>query len=362
MLTIMNIQPIKRFATSLRHKLLMLGLGACACAAASPALAVPPPPNEKCDVEMSFEFDPGTTVADGTDVTLTQEVIVESEGSGTLDCGLEVDDPVNGGNAQIQAVTLAGDGRPCADLDASFCTAGLTGDSCSVDVDCDTEEAAGDGVCTAVGTTSLAHENPTDGSQEVIVDTTGLGGSVLGFVAQYTGGGTFENAPQICTDLTVVSVEEGACEGATISIDRASGPGEPAAPGGPYDWSFRVTVHACEDLYGVSAQGGTNGWAQLVDRSESSLDPSAGVTEIRKANKKTDVILWTIGDMDEGQTETLDVDLSGSLKGAPDCDERFLSGPWSALFSLDSFTFEKTDYTGRVSIFTNSNGVEGDCE
>jgi hypothetical protein len=134
------------------------------------------------------------------------------------------------------------------------------------------------------------------------------------------------------------------------------------APGGPYDWSFRVTVHACEDLYGVTAQGGTNGWAQLVGRSVASLHPSNATTaEIRNANKKTDVILWTIGDMTAGQTETLDVDLRGSLKGAPDCDERFLSGPWSALFSLDGLLFEKTDYTGRVSVFTNSNGVAGDC-
>jgi hypothetical protein len=28
---------------------------------------------------------------------------------------------------------------------------------------------------------------------------------------------------------------------------------------------------------------------------------------------------------------------------------------------MDGLVFEKSDYTGRVSIFTNSNGVEGDC-
>lgn len=318
--------------------------------------------NKKCGTEMSFDFDPGTTVADGTEVTLTQEVTVSSVGEGSQDCELEVGDRVNTGNARIQAVTLAGESRVCDDRGESFCTAGLNGDSCSNDADCDTLLSAGDGECTQVGTTSLEHENPSDGFQQAVVDTTGLGGTVLGFVAQYQGTNKFENAPQICTDLTVGADEAEGCGGATISIDLASGPGEPAAPGGPYDWSFRVTVHACEDLYGVSAQGGTNGWAQLVNRSADSLHPSNETTaEIRNANKKTDVILWTIGDMLAGDTETLGVDLQGSLKRAPDCDERFLSGAWSALFSLDGLTSEKTDYTGRVSVFTNSNGVEGDC-
>lgn len=284
-----------------------------------------------------------------------------SLGSGGQACGLAIGDLVNDGNAQIQAVELDGAPRPCADLTKHLCTAGLTGNACANNAQCDSFVAADDGVCTAVGAVQLAHENPSDGVLDTQVDTTGFGGSVLGFRSSYEGGGKFENAPVICTDLIV---EEVACSGATISIDLASGPGEPAAPGGPYDWSFRVTVHACEDLLDVSAQGGTNGWAQLVDRANpsTSLDPSGSTTaEIRKGNKKTDVILWTIGPMTAGQTETLVVDLTGSIKGAPDCQERFLSGPWSALFSADGVTIDKTDYTGRVSVFTNSNGTEGDC-
>ncbi len=345
---------LTRVALALAAAVLVLGV-------AGNVQAAPPIPNEKCGTAVDFTFDPGSTVTEGTNVTITQEITVSSEGSGSQDCELGVGDLVNDGNARIQAVELAGEPRPCADQNASFCTAGLTGNSCALDSDCDTALNLGDGICTDVDTSMSSQENPSDGFQQVNVDTTGLGGTVLGFVSQYAGQGKYEGAPAICTDLTVVAEEE-ECEGATISIARASGPGEPTAPGGAYDWTFRVTVHACEDLYGVTAQGGTNGWAQLVGRSAASLSPSGTTTAaIRNANKKTDVILWTIGDMEEGDTETLDVALRGSLKGAPDCDERFLSGAWSALFSLDGLVFEKSDYTGRVSIFTNSNGVEGDC-
>ncbi|MDT8320268.1 MAG: hypothetical protein RQ826_07045 [Xanthomonadales bacterium] len=325
-------------------------------------LQAAPVSQAKCETAMDFTFDPGTTVADGTVVTLTQEVTVSAIGSGSQNCGLAVDDYVNDGNAKIQAVVLGDEPRPCADEGESFCTVGLpTTESCQLDSDCDTGLDLGDGICTEVGTSSLVSGNPFDGYQEFDVDTTDLGGSVLGFVAQYAGGGNFNSSPKICTDLTVEEVAEADCEGATISIERATGPGEPTAPGGPYDWTFRVTVHACDALYGVSAQGGTNGWAQLLNRDVNSLAPSTGTAEIRKANKKTDVILWSIGDMEAGDTESLDVSLRGSLKGAPDCDERFLSGAWSALFSLDGLTTEKTDYTGRVSVLTNSNGIEGDC-
>lgn len=359
----MNKQSVRKYSgTTLTRAALALAAAMLAFGVASHVQAAPPIPNEKCGTAMDFNFNPGTTVTAGTSVTLTQEITVVSEGSGNQDCELLVGDPVNDGNARIQAVEIAGEPRECADLDSSFCTAGLTGNSCELDSDCDTALNLGDGTCTDVATTMLASENPSDGFQQVNLDTTGLGGTVLGFVSQYAGQGNFEGAPAICTDLTVLSEDE-ECDGATISISRVSGPGEPTAPGGPYDWTFRVTVHACEDLYGVTAQGGTNGWAQLVGRSEDSLDPSGTTTAvIRKANKKTDVILWTIGDMDAGDTETLDVALRGSLKGAPDCDERFLSGAWSALFSLDGLVFQKSDYTGRASIFTNSNGVEGDCQ
>lgn len=367
----MNIQSIRGLERGCLSKALMIVL-ACSCAMVSAAVfaapPVAPPTNDKCDALNSFDMQPSDVVDDGTQVDLVQDVTVSSVGSGSQDCGLDVGDHVVSGNLRIQQVNWEGDPRDCDDLEFSYCSAGQSSStSCNTDTDCDTELGSQDGVCTAVGVSTLIQDpNTSTGHLEWPVDTTGMGYGVYGYVAQYQAAGRFEDdpgsAPDLCRNLTVNAVGE-PCEGATITIDQAAGPGEPKVPGGPYDWSFRVTVHACEDLYGVTAQGGTNGWAQLAGRSEEALHPSTadGSAVIRKANRKTDVIFWTIGDMSAGDTETLEVYLTGSIKGAPDCQVRFLSGPWSALFSTDGLTFEKTDYTGRVSIFTNSNGVTGDC-
>jgi len=324
-----------------------------------------PEQNAKCGTTAVFNFDPATTVIEGTSVTMTQEITTTTEGAGSQACGLTVGSYVNNGNSKIEAVELAGQGRPCSDIGKSYCTTGTSANpdnSCTSDANCITDPVGG-GVCTQVTLTQVAHEgNPDPGIDGVLaytLDTTGLGGQVLGFRESYSGGGKFENAPTICTDVTVNKAE--ACSGALISIELASGPGAPA-PGGPYDWAFDVKVHACEDLKGVTAQGGTNGWAQLLDRSEDSLITDFGDAVIRKANKKTDVILWTIGDMIAGQTATLSVALSGSIpRNTPDCQVRYLSGAWSAIFSTDGINFEKTDYTGRVSIYVDSNGNPDDC-
>lgn len=329
-------------------------------------------PNAKCKTALAFNFDPTTIVPEGTDVTVTEEITTTDAGAGQQACGLSIGSYVNDGSAKITKVTLGvgGPGVPCASIGKKLCSVGTSAapdNSCGNGADCITNPLGG-GVCTPVnavaGPNVIASENPTDGQVDALVDTTGLAGSVMGFVGSYLGQGNFDSPPDICSDLTVTEAEE-ECTGVTISVDLASGPGFPVSPGGPYNWSFEVLVHACEDLYGVSAQGGTNGWALLANNRNPnlSLHPStgAGTAVVRKANKKADVILWTIGDMVAGQEETLVVDVSGSIKGAPDCQERFLSGPWSALFSNDGFLFEKTDYTGRVSVHVDSNGVPGDC-
>jgi hypothetical protein len=320
-------------------------------------------PNTKCGTGMTLNFAPGTTVPAGTLVTVTEEINVTTQGSGTQDCApLVPGNYVNGGNAKIQAVKIGEFGPPaaCADVGKKYCTAGdpaLSGTSCTANSDCD--GSFGGGICTAAALFPVASENPTDGLLAYGFDTTGLGGKVAGFRAQYEGGGNFQNAPFICQDVTVNEVES--CSGATIGIDLADGPGSPAA-GGTYGWMFQVTVHACEKLFGVTAQGGTNGWAQLVDRSKNSLHPDTGTADIRNPNKKADVILWTIGDMEKGQTAKLLVELSGSIPPkTPDCQVRYLSGPWSALFSIDDILFQKSDYTGRVLVQVDSNGNPNDC-
>jgi hypothetical protein len=277
-------------------------------------------------------------------------------GSGTHDCGVAVGGYVTDGNAHIEAITLGAGGPPmvCAAQGNGYCTVGTsvnTNGTCGSSVDCVTD--AGSGVCTAVTSTQIAHENPADGSLSATFSTNGYGGQSLGFRAMYEGTNLYTNAPTICTDLTVAAE---ACSGAIISIDRSAGSGAPP-PGGPYDWSYTVSVHACEALYGVTAQGGTNGWAPLKDRSKSNLFPDMGSADIRNANKKNETIRWNIGNMYAGTTAHLGVVLSGSIpKNTPDCQIRYLSGPWSALFSTDGVAFTKTDYTGRVTLYVDSNG------
>jgi hypothetical protein len=319
-------------------------------------------PNTKCTPAMQCTFAPGTTVVDGTSVTMMEDITVAIVGSGNQDCGLGVGSHVNDGNAQIQQITLGPGGPPkaCGDIGKSYCTVGTSinaDGTCASNDQCVTEPA-GSGVCTPVTTTQLVHENPTDGVLVTIFDTTGYGGQSLGFQASYQGGAKFFNAPTVCTDLTVTTE---ACSGATISIELADGNGSPA-PGGPYEWTYEVTVHACEDLIGVTAQGGTNGWAPLKGRSATNLFPDTGTAAIRNANKKNEVILWTIGDMAAGDTARLGVLLSGSIpRNAPDCQTRFLSGPWSALISTDGAEFSKTPYTGRVTVQVDSDGNPNDC-
>ena len=167
--------------------------------------------------------------------------------------------------------------------------------------------------------------------------------------------------------MPVQEKDSGTCEsGALISIKKATGPGAPT-PGNTYDWQYEVTVEACEDLDYVTAQGGTNGWAPLKNRLDSdqagsALHPSDDTfATVRNANKKNEVILWTIGAMNFGDKETLTVDLRGSIPPqTPDCQLRYLSGPWSATYKIGDVT-QKSDYTGRVTIFVTLDGDSSDC-
>jgi len=334
-------------------------------------------PNDKCATEQMLPFTPTSTVTEGTDVTLTQDVTTTSLGTGNGVCGLAIGDHVNDGIMRIHLVTAGGTPLGCSYLNKKFCT---VGESVNPDGTCQNQNDClvdvGNGVCTTVTSTGagnlLAEENPTnDGTQSVLLSTDGLGGSVLGFVGTYVGQNNFLSATDNCKDLTVLVDEgggdgDGECEsGLTIDVDLTSGTGRPAAPGGPYNWTYEVKVHACEDLYGVTAQGGTNGWAPLANNRDEllSLHPSAGTSaKVRKANKQADIILWTIGDMLAGDDATLGVDLTGSIKNVADCQMLFLSGPWSAMHSTDGFVFAKTDYTGRVFVKADTDGDPGDCD
>jgi hypothetical protein len=86
--------------------------------------------------------------------------------------------------------------------------------------------------------------------------------------------------------------------GAFISIEQPGGIGQPA-PGTTGTWTFVVKVQACENLFGVTAQGGANGWSTFK-----SFTPSTGSVAQSVKNKNV-VALWTIGDMAQGAVQTL---------------------------------------------------------
>jgi hypothetical protein len=313
--------------------------------------------------------DPGWLVQLGDQVKLTQEVKNASDtSSGSWKCSVAKDALVDGGaNMQIFAVTLGDDGpgKTCGDLkdEKKYCSLGKPNtEACTTNTDCDTVSGAGDGTCTAVTTTKLADKQNNDIDGELTYTFTPSQTGTFGIGAKYEGGNNYNNAAKVCENL---AVEKQTCSGATIVVERVEGDGAPDS-GSTKTWKIDVTVHACEYLYDVSAQGGANGWAPLKDRSLASLDPDTGVAAIRKANNKNDVVLWTIGNMAAGTTAKLTMTLEGSVpRSAPDCQQRFLTGPWSALFSTDGLNVQKTDYAGRVWVNVDANGddnPEGTCQ
>lgn len=328
-----------------------------------------PPANAKCETGITFTTNPaGWSVPAGTDIILKEEIKVTAVGAGSQDCGLAVGQYVNAGNAKIASVQLGGAGpaRACNDLGKKFCSVGqsiLAGNACSSNDDCVTDPT-GSGQCTMTNAFAGGSqmENSTDGIFEHTVNTTGLAGQTLGYQAEYNGTGQFLDAAIICNDVIVTGDTEPCSSGATITIEKTDGPGV-ATTGARHEWTYTVTVHACEDLAGVTAQGGTNGWAPLESRDPISASTDDGSVEVRNANKKAEVLLWTIGNMNAGDEAKLDVTLAGTIPNkTPDCQPRYLSGPWSTRFSTDEgATFTKSSYTGRVTILVDSNGDDTDC-
>jgi len=197
----------------------------------------------------------------------------------------------------------------------------------------------------------------TDGSGQfnTVFATTGLGGKSLCFRAHHPdSGGPHGNdtSTSAGVDLVINSLPE-CTPGATIAATLASGDGTPAPGTNSGPWTYRITVTACGGLTGVTAQGGSNGWAGVTG----ALTEDGSVT-VRKQTKKNTIHLWTIGDMTDGQVANLDFTVNGPIPdSAPDCQIRFLNGPWSATFSLDEgVTFEKSDYSGRVTVSVDTDG------
>ena len=286
---------------------------------------------------ISLSENPAT---DGDSVTVTGTVVER----GTGNCpAAATTTPITQGNAEIQENQVSGTPVSCGTR--GLCTAGTVGAQCNGNGQCNTI-IGNDGVCTHSAFVDIK-SGGLDGNGQISTgfDTTGLGGGSIGFQTNYervTSPTNINGSTSACLDL-VVDPAAPPCAGATIGAILAVGDGTPA-PSTNESWTFRINVHACQEITGVTAQGGTNGWAPMTGSSA-----STGTVAVRN-NKKNQVLLWNIGHMNAGDNQTLDVTVAG--KTAAYCDAlEFLSGPWSTTFSTDGgSTFTKSDYTGRVSI------------
>lgn len=327
-----------------------------------PALAVP---SNICSVS-SIDLNPNP-VFDGATETITGQA-VESGSAGPGCVAGTADTPITDGTITIEENMVGSFGVSCAVTNA--CTAGNVGAVCTTNANCDSSLGVGDGVCTAAGFVAVGSGSTPDSNGEfgtTAFNTTGLAGKTIGFRSHYTGGNSgFKESKSVCEDLSILA--NSVCTpGATIASTLASGDGTPtpdknnSTPDGP--WTFRITVTACGDLSGVTAQGGGNGWAALWPNNTAGLDPNTGSASIRKLNKKTPVIFWDIGNMTDGQIANLDVTVNGNISKSAPCGEiRTISGPWSTLFSLDGgATFEKSSYTGQVTLTVDSDGILTTC-
>lgn len=92
---------------------------------------------------------------------------------------------------------------------------------------------------------------------------------------------------------------EMSCQGFNIGAAMASGNGAPA-PGSSGPWVFRITVENCTgvSLSGVKVQGGSNGWAPMVDH-----QVDTGTVAVR-TNKRNQVLAWVL-DLASGQEESI---------------------------------------------------------
>jgi hypothetical protein len=128
--------------------------------------------------------------------------------------------------------------------------------------------------------------------------------------------------------LPLAVCPNGQVTGAFVSIEQPGGIGQPA-PGTTGSWTFVVKVQACENLFGVTAQGGANGWSTFK-----SFTQSTG-TVAQSVKNKNVVALWTIGDMTQGSSQTLNVEVTGTIKNSPsECGKvKLLNGDWSATFA-----------------------------
>ena len=205
--------------------------------------------------------------------------------------------------------------------------------------------------CSAPNTSlvELTLEEPTDGSISFPADTALVG--AYGYWVHYepgsTGGGSYRGGPPTCEDLIVEAVDNTCTGGLLIAASAASSNSIPT-PGSLWTGAFVITITNCSDetAPNVTAQGGTSGWSTLI-----SYPTSLGSAVIRKSNgkngDKTQVLLWTVGNMAPFTTATLTVNISGTIKPTTLSGTTFtLNGPWS----VSSNGVKVNDYTSQILI------------
>jgi hypothetical protein len=156
-------------------------------------------------------------------------------------------------------------------------------------------------------------------------------------------------------DLTILAA--GVCPGGQttgvfISIVDGTGNGTPP-PNYDGTWSFKVRVQACEALWNVTAQGGSNGW---TDNTKTTFIASTGASSADILLKNRNAVLrWRIGSMTLGQTEELTVQVEGHIKNSQgECGViKKLNGDWSATYTnADGLRYQSanTTYTSTIEV------------
>ncbi|MBA4148261.1 MAG: hypothetical protein H0X66_09105 [Verrucomicrobia bacterium] len=201
-----------------------------------------------------------------------------------------------------------------------------------------------------IGTSTITGDSA--GSASTTFDTTGFGGESFSFKAHYVPpspppGAGFGSVWSSAIPVSVKASET--CTGFTITADVAAGSGNPVA-GQTGNWSYRITLKACDAVSNVSAQGGTSGWLSLT--TSGSLVASKGTAVVRKQNNKTTVVLWTVGDLAAGEEVHLLVNMTGTVPKNSSGTVQYISGAWSAITTStdEEPVTTKSEYTDRVSI------------
>jgi len=306
---------------------------------------------------VSTSFSPSNPVSAGTTVGVTGTVTQAGAVNGCS--GGSAGTPVPVGTMTEEENKVNGVGVPCGHGICTGVGGPPDGSVCSNSSECN--PSAG-GHCVKATLTDIGSGTPDGNGQQVVsFDTTGLDNQIIGFESSYVGNADgFKNNNSPCVDLVIGPGGGGSCPNgeASISAIKAAGNGTPP-PNDSECWTFRITVNACDTLSGVSAQGGTNGWTNKIGVGGSQiLTATKGTYAVRNNNKRNDVILWNIGGMTPGESEYMDVQVCGTtakLNCPTDPLTEYLTGPWSTTYGhlVNGVTvYDKSDYTGRVSIDT----------